>query len=256
MKLTDLIRKGSFSKSATATVATTATVAPLNPPSVATVAGVAVANPQKQAAQDPPVKSLEWLNGGNIGEHEALNSKLMTEAARICDHYGDGEKAREAMLQQIMGTPEALRADLLAYLESQKFPVKPKVAQDLHPLAWVDESSDVLPDQLPVEARIAEYRLYTALAPTPTKAKGKNESDPSPPGQLAPTEPQEWKVLAQAYHAHHFVCKQCQCAGRGAQYGSRCAVGMALWTGYTDEVNREPAPVNKYPKTNPKPITR
>jgi hypothetical protein len=34
---------------------------------------------------------------------------------------------------------------------------------------------------------------------------------------------------AQAYHQHHFSCPQCITAGRGTHYGSRCAVGLALW---------------------------
>ena len=35
---------------------------------------------------------------------------------------------------------------------------------------------------------------------------------------------------AKAYHAHHFHCPTCIAAGRGKQYGRRCAVGLALWT--------------------------
>ena len=38
---------------------------------------------------------------------------------------------------------------------------------------------------------------------------------------------------ATAYHAHHFNCPQCIAAGRGQQYGGRCAVGLALWSDYT-----------------------
>lgn len=38
---------------------------------------------------------------------------------------------------------------------------------------------------------------------------------------------------AQAYHAHHFNCHTCIAAGRGNRYGRRCAVGLALWNGYT-----------------------
>ena len=37
---------------------------------------------------------------------------------------------------------------------------------------------------------------------------------------------------AQAYHGHHFNCSTCIAAGRGRQYGGRCAVGLALWTTY------------------------
>lgn len=38
---------------------------------------------------------------------------------------------------------------------------------------------------------------------------------------------------AQAYHAHHFNCPICIAAGRGNQYGERCAQGLALWIDYT-----------------------
>ena len=41
-----------------------------------------------------------------------------------------------------------------------------------------------------------------------------------------------WHELHTAYLAHHFACSTCQAAGRGAQYGLRCGVGAALWSGY------------------------
>jgi hypothetical protein len=47
-----------------------------------------------------------------------------------------------------------------------------------------------------------------------------------------PENPLDWKELAAAYHTHHFNCPTCIAAGRGLQYGQRCGVGMALWTGY------------------------
>ena len=37
---------------------------------------------------------------------------------------------------------------------------------------------------------------------------------------------------AQTYHTHHFNCQSCIAAGRGTQYGRRCAVGLALWNDY------------------------
>jgi hypothetical protein len=39
---------------------------------------------------------------------------------------------------------------------------------------------------------------------------------------------------AKAYHLHHFNCPQCIATGRGARYGGRCAVGLALWNDYTE----------------------
>ena len=54
-----------------------------------------------------------------------------------------------------------------------------------------------------------------------------NDPTPEPP-------PSTWRELAAAYHAHHFNCKICIAAGRGAQYGLRCGVGTALWRAYSD----------------------
>jgi hypothetical protein len=49
----------------------------------------------------------------------------------------------------------------------------------------------------------------------------------------SPDNPQDWKELAAAYHAHHFQCPTCIAAGRGSLYGQRCGVGMALWREYS-----------------------
>jgi hypothetical protein len=49
-----------------------------------------------------------------------------------------------------------------------------------------------------------------------------------------PVNPQGWKELATAYHAHHFNCPTCIAAGRGSHYGQRCGAGMALWRVYCD----------------------
>lgn len=56
-------------------------------------------------------------------------------------------------------------------------------------------------------------------------------NDPDLPPE-PPADPNAWRELAQAYHAHHFNCQKCIAAGRGAMYGLRCGVGMALWTNY------------------------
>lgn len=52
-------------------------------------------------------------------------------------------------------------------------------------------------------------------------------NDPEPP-----SDPNAWRELAKAYHAHHFTCPTCIAAGRGAAYGLRCGVGSALWNRY------------------------
>ena len=41
-------------------------------------------------------------------------------------------------------------------------------------------------------------------------------------------------ALAELYHLHHFACRQCIAAGRGAEYGTRCAAGAPLWKNYQD----------------------
>ena len=43
-----------------------------------------------------------------------------------------------------------------------------------------------------------------------------------------------WRELDQAYQAHHWTCHACQAAGRGQQYGQRCAMGLALWVSYSE----------------------
>jgi len=55
-----------------------------------------------------------------------------------------------------------------------------------------------------------------------------------------PENPSDWKELAAAYYAHHFNCLTCIAAGRGSQYGQRCNVGKALWTGYQN-FNQSPS---------------
>lgn len=90
-----------------------------------------------------------------------------------------------------------------------------------------------------------DYRLMANLANAANLA---NEYEPDPVSQLAelaalaishdenalepPADPNAWRELAQAYHAHHFNCPQCIAAGRGAVYGDRCDVGSLLWSCY------------------------
>ena len=49
-----------------------------------------------------------------------------------------------------------------------------------------------------------------------------------------PENPSDWKKLAAAYHAHHFLCPTCISAGRGVRYGQRCGAGIALWRAYRE----------------------
>ena len=57
--------------------------------------------------------------------------------------------------------------------------------------------------------------------------RGGHEPDP-------PNNQMDWKVLAAAYHAHHFNCRICIAAGRGECFGQRCSAGIALWLAYLD----------------------
>jgi len=67
----------------------------------------------------------------------------------------------------------------------------------------------------------------TSYVPTGEVHHAANDPEPS-------INPADWRELAAAYHAHHFNCPQCIAAGRGIQYGRRCAVGLALWRDYSD----------------------
>ena len=44
-----------------------------------------------------------------------LAADLMAAAMRRCDHFNDGEKAREDMRQDVLATPAHLQQDLLEY---------------------------------------------------------------------------------------------------------------------------------------------
>ena len=64
------------------------------------------------------------------------------------------------------------------------------------------------------------------LVPTPTEPKRLFR-------QRGPWLTDTEQSAARAYHGHHFNCSSCIAAGRGNQYGVRCAVGLALWNDYT-----------------------
>lgn len=57
-------------------------------------------------------------------------------------------------------------------------------------------------------------------------------NDPAPE-QAA--DPNAWRELAAAYYAHHFSCPTCIAAGRGPEYGMRCAPGLLLWDAYDQQ---------------------
>lgn len=127
----------------------------------------------------------------------------------------------ETLIQQARAAGVTLR------LENGKIKVRGKtsVVEKLTPtlrqhkselIAWFTQNDD-LPQPLPREVLMEEYRLFSKLQPLPEP----------------PPDPQAWKEMAQAYHAHHFNCHTCQAAGRGSMYGMRCGVGAALWIEYS-----------------------
>ena len=90
-----------------------------------------------------------------------------------------------------------------------------------------------------IPAPIQKTRGDLPAANDPAQAVGLVTGDevaalvtPQPASSEPPTDPNAWRELATAYHAHHFKCPTCIAAGRGAQYGLRCGTGAALWTSY------------------------
>jgi hypothetical protein len=62
------------------------------------------------------------------------------------------------------------------------------------------------------------------------------EAANDPASQEPTADPEAWRELAKAYHRHHFSCRFCIAAGRGAGYGPRCDAGAALWRAYQDSL--------------------
>lgn len=75
--------------------------------------------------------------------------------------------------------------------------------------------------------------LIDACANTQIEQLGEAANDPETAPE-PPVDPNAWRELAAAYHAHHFNCPTCIAAGRGSRYGQRCGAGMALWRAYCD----------------------
>lgn len=82
MNLTDLMKKGSLGRFATATVATFATDGLDSPPSVSTVAAVNVATTPKQAANNPAPDPDQWCwphtQAMNTAEIDTFTGRLAT----------------------------------------------------------------------------------------------------------------------------------------------------------------------------------
>ena len=68
---------------------------------------------QRQAIKGCKTELIE-----RIRESARLTSELLQAAMRCCDHHRDNPAAREAMRQDVLGTPPLLQADLLDYLQT------------------------------------------------------------------------------------------------------------------------------------------
>ena len=71
----------------------------------------------RKLASDPP--ELAGLATLAISQQDEvrLTARLLTAAARACDHHGDNEKAREQMRADVLSTPPELRAGLLNHFD-------------------------------------------------------------------------------------------------------------------------------------------
>ena len=90
---------------------------------------------------------------------------------------------------------------------------------------------EIVPESEPAKPEKPGF-VSPDMAPMPTtwsdpQAANDPNTDPEPP-----PDPNAWRELAQAYHAHHFKCSTCIAAGRGDVYGLRCGTGAALWINY------------------------
>lgn len=122
-------------------------------------------------------------------------------------------------------------------------PVTPDFSGGVTPEpAWIG----VVPPVTPVTPHLSDARENAqiwAIEDEPSPA-----AQPAPPPPPAPAAPppapdvEGWRVLASAYHQHHFGCPICIAAGRGVRYGLRCGVGAALWADYDHAARSAPMP--------------
>ena len=99
--------------------------------------------------------------------------------------------------------------DLMARLESR--------------MAVTSVTCDVTPA---VTAKPSIHAGWTPVTPVTSRfsdTRAANEMEP-------PADPNAWRELARAYHAHHFGCPTCVAGGQGR--GLRCGVGASLWGSY------------------------
>lgn len=97
-------------------------------------------------------------------------------------------------------------------------------------------------DRLTDELRASIRQHKQALIDRLLNVQAVNDCTPAPEPEPEPT---SWRVLASAYHAHHFKCPVCIAAGRGVRYGLPCGVGAALWVAYDEAARASPMPWDK-----------
>ena len=78
----------------------------------------------------------------------------------------------------------------------------------------------------------SDTRSLLQNGPLPVALAANDSKPPPKPLPKTPPEPNAWRELARAYHAHHFNCQTCIAAGRSAVHGLRCSTGVALWNNY------------------------
>lgn len=82
------------------------------------VLSVSSVRPQGIVKNTHGVSSVSSVGVVALFENRVLAADLMDAAMRACDHHGDDETAREEMRQDVLNTPDHLRADLLAHLNA------------------------------------------------------------------------------------------------------------------------------------------
>lgn len=65
-----------------------------------------------------------------VRQAQRLTAALITAAMRACDFWGDSEEARQAMRQDVLSYPPAMRPELLAYFNSRYSPAPDISAQE------------------------------------------------------------------------------------------------------------------------------
>lgn len=77
----------------------------------------ALTNEQRAAIKAHRAEIIE-----RVRQAQRLTAALISAAMRACDFWGDSEEARQAMRQDVLSYPPAMRPELLAYFNSRYSP--------------------------------------------------------------------------------------------------------------------------------------